>query len=224
MGGKPLAGCRIFLISPRTWASRKWTRDQVEKWVKTAGGTLQKDFDEHSTTHLVVEEQAWQNKIRSVQLALEANDNGGKIYIVTPDWLDACLSEQKKHREKAYMWERLDQEANGGAKKKRGARDGEAEEEGEDGEVRRKTHQAMLGEVLQEGTEDYVVDHDRRRYEAELAGIQKAEKEREEAEVRRKAEEDELRRQKSKQRAAEMKKTAKKGRGEEFNSKSPFKQ
>ena len=53
------------------------------------------------------------------------------------------------------------------------------------------SHQAMLGDVLQEGTEDYVGDHDRRVFEAEIAEIQKAEKEREEAEARRKEQEKE---------------------------------
>lgn len=220
MGGKPLNGCRIVLVAPRAWKDLNWTREQVEKWVKNAGGALQKGFDEHSTTHVVAEEPAWKNKISHVKAALEANDNGGKVYIVTPEWLHACLSEQKKYREKNYLWEKLEQDAAGGTQKKRGAQGGDGEEEAENDEVPRKTHQAMLGEVLQEGTEYYIEDHDIREYEAKLAGIQKAEREREEAEAKRKAQEKEALEQQRRQRAAEMKKTAKKGRGEEFNSKN----
>jgi hypothetical protein len=77
----------------------------------------------------------------------------------------------------------------------------------------------MLGEVLQEGTEDYVGDHDRRVFEAENAERQKAEKEREEIEARRKEQEKQAVEEQRKARADLMKKTAKRGRGEEFNGK-----
>lgn len=220
MGGKPLNGCRILLIAPRTYAHLNWPKDKVEAWVKNAGGALQKDFDEQTTTHVVAEEPAWKNQVRHVKLALEANENGAKVHIVTPDWLSACLSEQKKYRERPYLWEKLEQEAAGGKQKKRGAERGDGEEQEENDEVPRKTYQAMLGEVLQEGTEEYIVGHDRRKYEAKMAGIQKAEREREEAEARRKAEEKEVLEQQRKQRAAEMKKTAKRGRGEISNRKT----
>lgn len=219
MGGKPLSGCRILAIFPRTWASRNWTKDKVEGWIKSAGGALQKDFDERNTTHLVVEEQAWKNKVRFVQLALEANENGGKVNIVSPEWLDTCLVEQRKCRERTYLWEKLEQEASGGKQKKRGKQSGEGEEGAEDGEGASKSHQAMLGEVLQEGTEVYVGDHDRRAWEAEQAGIAKAQKEAEEAEARRKEEEKKAAEQQRKARADIMKKSVKKGRGEVFNGK-----
>ena len=85
------SNCRICVICPRTSSARKWTKDQIEKWVKQAGGALHKEFDVQNTTHLVVEEQPWRNKTMAVQLALEANANGRKVCIVTPQWLDDCL-------------------------------------------------------------------------------------------------------------------------------------
>lgn len=179
---------------------------------------MQKEFDEHNTTHLVVEEQAWKNKVSYVQSALETNDSGRKVYIVTPEWLDDCLTAQRKYREKAYTWGKLDQEAATEQRKQRGKRAGEGEGQavGEDGEGGSKSHQAMLGDVLQEGTEDYVGDHDRRVFEAEIAEIQKAEKEREEAEARRKEQEKEAEQQQRKARSELMKKSVKRGRGEVF--------
>jgi hypothetical protein len=220
MGGKILSNCRIFTIIPRTWTTNSWTRDKVEKWVKAAGGVLQKEYDEQSTTHLVVEEQAWKNKVRHVQLALEANENGGKVHIVSPDWLHTCLDEQRKCREGPYLWEKLEQEK----RKKGGKQSGEGEEAIDDGQGASKSHQAMLGEVLQEGTEDYLADHDRRALEAEIAGKKKAEQEREELEARRKEQERKAAEQQRKARAEIMKKSVKKGRGEVFNGKVGFQQ
>ena len=219
---KILSGCRICVIIPRTWTTKKWTKDQLEKWVKQAGGVLQKEFDAQNTTHLVIEEQLWTNKTMVVQLALEANDNGHKVYIVTPQWLDDCLVAQRKHREKEYMWEKIDEKAAGDQRKKRGKQvvEGQGGEGGDDGEGGARSHQAMLGEVLQEGTEDYVGDHDRRVFEAENAERQKAEKEREEIEARRKEHEKQAVEEQRKARADLMKKTAKRGRSEEFNGKT----
>jgi hypothetical protein len=219
MGGKILSNCRIFVIIPRTWGTKGWTREKVEKWVKTAGGILQKEYDEQTTTHLVVEEQAWKNKVRHVQIALEANENGGKVHIVSPEWLHTCLTEQKKCREKTYLWEKTEQEAAGEKSKNRGKQSGEGEEGVDIGDEGPKSHQAMLGEVLQEGTEDYLADHDRRALEAEIAGKKKAEQEREELEARRKEQEKKAAEQQRKARAEIMKKSVKKGRGEVFNGK-----
>ena len=215
-------GCRICVIIPRTASIKKWTRDQIEKWVKQAGGALHKEFDAQTTTHLVVEEQLWRNRPRAVQLALEANDNGRKVYIVTPQWFDDCLATQKKLREKEFLWENTDQKAARDQRKKRGKQvgEGDGEDGGEDGDGAPRSHQAMLGEVLQEGTEDYVGDHDRRVFEAENTERQKAKKEREEIEARRKEQEKQAVEEKRKARTDLMKKTAKRGRGEEFNGKS----
>lgn len=216
---KFFSNCRICVICPRTSSARKWTKDQIEKWVKQAGGALHKEFDAQNTTHLVVEEQLWRNKTMAVQLALEANANGRKVCIVTPRWLDDCLIAQKKHREKEYLWEKIDQEATGDQRKKRGKQAGEDKggEGGEGGEGWPKSHQAMLGEVLQEGTEDYIGDHDRRSFEAENAERQKAKKEREEMEARRKEQEKQAADEKRKVHRDLMKKSVKKGRGEYFN-------
>jgi hypothetical protein len=182
---------------------------------------LQKDFDEHNTTHLVVEEQVWKNRVRAVQLALEANDNGRKVYIVSPEWLDCCLEEQRKLREKNFMWEKMDQQAAKEDRKKRGKQTGEGEHGGEggneDGVEGARSHQAMLGEVLQEGTETYVGDHDRRVLEAEFADKQRIEKEREEIEARRKEQEKLAAEQQRKARSELMKKSVKGGNGEVFN-------
>ena len=221
---KIFSNCRICVICPRTASAKKWTKDQIEKWVKQAGGALHKEFDAQNTTHLVVEEQLWRNQTMAVQLALEANANGGKVCIVTAQWLDDCLVAQKKYREKEYLWERIDQEAAGEQRKKRGkqAGEGDGEEGAEGGEGGPKSHQAMLGEVLQEGTEDYVGDHDRRLFEAENLERQKAEKEREEIEARRKEQEKQAAEEKRKAHRDLMKKSVKKGRGEDFNGKADF--
>jgi hypothetical protein len=215
---KTLSGCRICVIIPRTAAAKKWTKEQIEKWVKQAGGMLHKEFDAQNTTHLVVEEQVWNNKTMAVQLALEAKDNGRKVYIVTPQWLEDCLTGQRKCREKEFLWERIDQEAAGDQRKKRGkqAGEGEGEEGGEDGNGGAKSHQAMLGEVLQEGTEDYVGDHDRRVFEAETADRQRIEKEVQELEARRKEQEKQALKEQRKAHSDLMKKTAKGGRGDVF--------
>jgi tRNA U38,U39,U40 pseudouridine synthase TruA len=215
---KTLSGCRICVISPRTWSSKKWTREQIEKWVKQAGGAFHKEFEKESTTHLVVEEQVWKNKTMAVQIALEAIDNGRKVYIVTPQWLEDCLTTQKKLREREFLWERIDQEAAGDQRKKRGkqAGEGEGEDGGEDGEGGARSHQAMLGEVLQEGTEEYVGDHDRRVFEAENAQRQRAEKELQELEARRKEQEKQALKEQRKVHSDLMKKTAKGGRGDVF--------
>ena len=117
---KIFSSCRICVIIPRTASTKKWTKDQIEKWVKMAGGVLHKEFDPQTTTHLVVEEQLWKNRTMAVQLALEANDNGRKVYIVTPQWFDDCLVTQKKLREKEFLWENIDQKAAGDQRKKRG--------------------------------------------------------------------------------------------------------
>ena len=217
---KILNGCRICVIIPRTWSSKKWTKDQVEKWVKQAGGVLQKEFEEN-TTHLVVEEQLWKNKVMAVQLALEAKENGRKVYIVNPQWLDDCLTVQRKFREKEFLWARIDQAAAGDKRKKRGKQAGEDEggDGGEEGLGGAKSHQAMLGEVLQEGTEDYVGDHERRVLEAENAERQQAAKEREEIEAKRKEQEKQAAEQQRKERSELMKKLVKRGRGEVFNGK-----
>lgn len=108
---KIFSNCRICVISPRTCTAKKWTKEQIEKWVKQAGGALHKEFEKSSTTHLVVDEQLWKNKTMAVQLALEANEGGHKVYIVTPQWLEDCLTTQKKLREKEFLWEKIDQEA-----------------------------------------------------------------------------------------------------------------
>jgi len=223
---KILNGCRIYAVAPRAWAAKKRTKEHFEKWVKAAGGVLQKDFDEHNTTHLVVEEQVWKNRVRAVQLALEANDNGRKVYIVSPEWLDCCLEEQRKHREKNFSWERMEREAAKENQKKRGKPIGDGEEGGEggneDGVEGPRSHQAMLGEVLQEGTETYVGDHDRRVLEAEFAEKQRIEKEHEELEAKRKEQDKLAAEQRRKARSELMKKSVKGGRGEVFNGNVAF--
>ena len=221
---KIFSSCRICVIIPRTASTKKWNKDQIEKWVKQAGGTLDEGVDPHAASALAGGEQLWKNRTMAVQLALEANDNGRKVYIVTPQWFDDCLVTQKKLREKEFLWENIDQKAAGDQRKKHGkqAGEGEGEEGGEDGDSGPKSHQAMLGEVLQEGTEDYIGDHDRRVFEAENAERQKAEKEREEFEARRKEQEKLAIEEKRKARNDLMKKTAKRGRGEEFNGNDDF--
>ncbi|KAM0706713.1 hypothetical protein Q7P35_006043 [Cladosporium inversicolor] len=217
---KILNGLKLCVISPRTWSTKKWTKDQIEKWVKQAGGTLQKEFDPQNTTHLVIEEQVWKNKTMAVQLAFEARANGRKVYIVTPEWLGDCLTVQRKFREKDYSWEKIDQDAAGDQRKKGGKQSGEGEggEDAEDGVSGLRSHQAMLGEVLQEGTEDYVGDHDRRVFEAENAERQKIEKELMEIEARRKEQEKQAAKEKRKEHSDLMKKSVKRGRGEVFNA------
>ena len=123
----------------------------------------------------------------TVQAALDANasnENGRKIHIVSPEWLETCLEEQKKCREGTYLWEKLDQVASGSKQKKRGKSGGDDMDAGENAGETRKAPQALLGEVFQESTEPFVEERDLRAYEAEIAGEAKARKEREEAEAR----------------------------------------
>jgi hypothetical protein len=226
MGGKVLNGCRIYIGFPiPAWKAKTadWSNAKVTTWVKNAGGSVQQQFNEQTATHLVVDEKQWQNKTRAVQTALDANENGQKIHIVSPDWLENCLEEQRKCREGTYLWEKLDQVASSSKQKKRGKSGDDGENAGEDaGEMRRPAPQALLGEVFQEATEPFVAERDLRAWEAEVAGEAKAKKEREEAEAKIKELEKLEAEKKRKERAEMMRKTVKRGKGEVFNGQYPF--
>jgi hypothetical protein len=149
MGGKVLNGCRIYIGFPiPAWKAKTadWSNAKVTTWVKNAGGSVQQQFNEQTATHLVVDEKQWQNKTRAVQTALEANENGQKIHIVSPDWLENCLEEQRKCREGTYLWEKLDQVASSSKQKKRGKSGDDGENAGENaGVIRRPAPQALRG-------------------------------------------------------------------------------
>jgi hypothetical protein len=222
MGGKVLKNCRIYIGFPiPAWKAKTndWSNAKVTSWVETAGGAVQQEFNEVTATHLVVDGKQWQNKTRAVQTALEANESGRKIHIVSPDWLENCLNEQRKCREGTYLWEKLDQVASGEKRKKHG-KSGGFEDAGESAGEVRKAPQALLGEVFQESTEPFLAERDLRAYEAEIAGEVKARKEREEAEARIKELEKIEAEKKRKERAEMMRKTVKRGRGEVFNGES----
>jgi type II restriction/modification system DNA methylase subunit YeeA len=228
MVGKVLNNCRICIGFPiPAWKAKAndWSIAKVTSWVKTAGGTVQQNFDEATATHLVVDEKQWKNKTRTVQAALDANasnENGRKIHIVSPEWLETCLEEQKKCREGTYLWEKLDQVASGSKQKKRGKSGGDDMDAGENAGETRKAPQALLGEVFQESTEPFVEERDLRAYEAEIAGEAKARKEREEAEARIKELEKLEAEKKRRERAEMMRKTVKRGRGDVFNGEYIF--
>ena len=227
MGGKVLNGCRIYIGFPiPAWKAKSsdWSNAKVAGWVKTAGGTVQQQFNEVTATHLVVDEKQWQNKTRAVQTALEANENGHKIHIVSPDWLENCLEEQRKCREGTYLWQKLDQVASSSKQKKRGKSGGDDDEGADEGAggMRSKAPAALLGEVFQESTEPFVEERDLRAYEAEIAGEAKARKEREEAEARMKEMEKIEAEKKRKERSEMMRKTVKRGRGDVFNGEYLF--
>lgn len=186
--------------------------------MKNAGGKVLPKFDK-TATHVVVDEAKWKNRVMVVQNALES---GKKMHIVSPNWLEECLNEQKKSRERSFLWEVLDlaaEKEEKGRKKKGGSKHGAGEAEGEEEEVGSRAPQAMIGEVFVEATEPFLDEHARRVLEAEAAGEEKARKEREEAEARIKEQERKFEMQKRKERQDLMKKTAKKGGGEVFNSK-----
>ena len=217
MGGKVLNGCRICIGFPiPAWKAKTndWNNAKLTGWVKNAGGTIQQQFNDVTATHVVVDEKQWQNKTKTVQDALAANENGRRIHIVSPGWLESCLEEQRKCREGTYAWEKLDRVASSEKQKKRRNSGGA---EGENAGRMRRAPQDMLGEVFQESTEPFVEERDRRALEAELAGERKAKKEREEAETRIKEAEKITAEQRRKERAEMMRKTAKRGRGEVFN-------
>jgi hypothetical protein len=227
MVGKILNNCRICIGFPiPAWKAKTsdWSIAKVTSWVKSAGGTVQQHFDGATATHLVVDEKQWQNKTRAVQSALEfnASESGRKIHIVSPDWLETCLEEQRKIREATYLWEKLDQVASSSKQKKRGRSGGDDEDAGENAGETRKAPQALLGEVFLESTEPFVEERDLRAYEAELAGKAKARKEREEAEARMKKLERLEAEKKRRERAEMMRKTVKRGRGEVFNGEYLF--
>jgi hypothetical protein len=227
MVGKILNNCRICIGFPiPAWKAKTsdWSIAKVTSWVKSAGGTVQQHFDGATATHLVVDEKQWQNKTRAVQSALEfnANESGRKIHIVSPNWLESCLEEQRKCREATYLWEKLDQVASSSKQRKRGKSGGDDEDSGENAGETRKAPQALLGEVFIESTEPFVEERDLRAYEAETAGEAKARKEREEAEARMKELERLEAEKKRKERAEMMRKTVKRGRGEIFNGEYLF--
>ncbi|KAM0719572.1 hypothetical protein Q7P37_003702 [Cladosporium fusiforme] len=187
-------------------------------WVKNAGGTFQNQFDDETTTHLIVDEKVWKNKTSVVQAALAVNESedSRKVFIVSPEWIEDCLSEWKKSRESTYLWEKLDPAAptqSDRQKKKNGKKPGD---EDDDLVAGPRGHVAMMGEVFQESTESYINDRDRRLLEDQIAGEKKAQKEAEDAEAARKAAKEAAVKQQSKERAAEMKKSVKRGRGEVF--------
>lgn len=215
MGAKPLNKYNIVLDHPISSWTRKdgWTKEKIPRWVTNAGGTVQPQFDEN-TTHLVADENAWRNKSKKVQLALAAIDEGRKVFIVSPDWLENCLHDQKKSRESAYLWEKLAPLTQSGKQKKR-SKQAVEEDDVEGG----RSHQAMMKEVFDESTEKHLNEHDRKALEDQIAGEERVRKELEEAEAKRKAVEKEELEKKRREHAAVMRRTAKKGRGEEFMGK-----
>lgn len=232
MGGKPLSNCRIHVAYPipawRTKERSNWTMEKVENWVKNAGGKVVPKFDEQANcTHVVVDEAKWKNKTMVVQQTLQANENGQKIHIVSPEWLEDCLEQQKKGREKSFLWEVMDQTAEKEAKKlekqnkKNGGRSSgdEGAEESEGGRAVSTAPKALIGEVFNEATDPFLGERDRRVLEAEAAGEERARKEREEIEAKAKEEARKVELQKRKERSELMKKTVKRGRGDVFYGK-----
>lgn len=222
MGGKPLSKCKIYVNFPiPSWAAKSgWTKEKITAWVKNAGGTLQGQFEEEITTHLVVDEKIWSNKTHVIQRALSANEDGGKVFIVSPDWLENCLSEQKKLRENTYLWEKLDQTAQSGKRKKKFV-EPTVEDEDEDEDGKRMSVAAMMAEVFNQSTEKHISDHDRRVLNDQLAGEAKVRQELKEAEAEKQAVEREELEKKRREHAALMRRTSKKGRGDEFKGDYP---
>lgn len=221
MGGKALSKCYIFVSFPvSSWDKEKWSKDKVKQWIENAGGKLQKEFVEATTTHVVVDEKAWNNQILVVQRAREANEGGQAVKIVSPDWLENCLSDQKKHPVGTYLWEKLEM-ARAKSKGKAKLRQAVEGEDGNDEEAP-QSHQALIGEVFEESTGQFLSERDRRILEAQQAGEEKMRREREEAEQQKKEQEKRALEQKSRERAAEMRRTRNKGRGKEFNGECPL--
>lgn len=223
MGGKPLAKCYVLVVFPiGSWDREKWSKEKVRAWLVSAGAKLQNEFVENVTTHVVVDEKAWKNQIRVVQEARAAKEDGQKVHIVSPDWLENALSGQKKVPVSTYLWEKLDKArgaSKGKGKGKAKQKQFSENEDEEDSEAPRG-HTALLGEILEESTNPFLSERDIRILEAERAGEEKVRRERVEAEERKKELERKALEQKSKERAAEMKRTRNKGRGKEFSGKS----
>lgn len=222
MGGKPLSKCKIYVNFPiPSWAAKSgWTKEKITGWVKNAGGTLQGQFEEEITTHLIVDERIWSNKTHVIQRAAAANEDGRKVFVVSPDWLENCLSEQKKLRENTYLWEKLDQTAQSSKRKKKIV-EPTVEDEDEDEDGKRMSVAAMMAEVFNQSTEKHISDHDRRVLNDQLAGEEKVRQELKEAEAIKQAVEREELEKKRREHAALMRRTSKKGTGDEFKGDYP---
>lgn len=164
-------------------------------------------------------EKTWKAQPNAIKAALAANEKlngspagssessgGGKkaVKIVSPDWLEDAVEQQRKPKEGAYSWERSDRAAlELGKKADKAAAKAEKEAMGP------RSTQGLMAEVLQESTAQHISEAEKRQLEKEL------QRRREEAarEVREKEEE----KRREKEQAAVFRRGAKKARNEVFS-------
>lgn len=211
-----LKSASIFVVFPLSSLGPNFTKDKVAGWLKAAGSNLQPAFDD-DTTHVVCEEKAWRNEVMAVQRAKEKNAEKGNgkdgVKIVSPNWLDDTLREQRKFKEGAYLWEKLDK---GGAGL--GTMTGKSGETagGDEEEQGPRSIPGLMGEVFNEATESYLSERDRIRLEVEAETTERIRREREAEEKQRQEHLRRIEADKKRAEQVERRRAARKGRNEVF--------
>ncbi|KAK3071538.1 hypothetical protein LTR53_008444 [Teratosphaeriaceae sp. CCFEE 6253] len=178
----------ITIIHPIDSFNPKWTKDQLEKWITHAKGRCITKFTSN-TTHVVCTERAWKQQFGEVRTAVAARKNGERVHIVSPEWLECTLREQKREREGAYSWEK-NAPLGKGSRKKRKMVDTEDGEETEEIVVAGpKTHGGLLAEVFTEHTNQFVSEGEREVTREAIARVNELKKAKERAEEEERKEE-----------------------------------
>nr|POF11597.1 hypothetical protein CFP56_44435 [Quercus suber] len=189
MPSSPLRNQHITIIHPiECFVEKDWTPNQIEKWIKAAGGTPSSCLTD-KTTHLVVSNKDWRLQGEVIQEALAKNQKAcnpkraKEIKILSGDWLRDELKEQKKVKESTYMWNKIEPRAIDGKGKKAA---GDSKNHGG------ALHPSVMADLLTESTEQYLDPKEKKKLERQMREEerlrQEAEKEKENEARKRKDE------------------------------------
>jgi len=218
MGGHLKATLITIPTQIQQFVDKKWTADQLKKWVSGAGGKLSAKFIEGETTHVVCSEKSWKEQGPVIQAALAYNEkmtecekrspagNGTAkiVKILSPDWLEEALTNSCKPNPGSYSWEKMDRKA---MLIDRQAEKAAARVEKEFSGPR--TTQGLMAEVLQEVTEKYISLEDKAQLERDIQIKKQA--------VIEAAKEEAAQKLREREQAALFRKGAKKARNEIFS-------
>ena len=158
----------VYILPLGKWGD--YTSRQIKQWITGAGGQMETTLSSN-TTHVVVDYKTWKKKPELLEKAIKAVDIGMDIKIVSYDWLGESLSIYSKKHPGRYLWSRLDRPSESNATKK----DGDA-----------KGHVGMMAEALQESTDKYVSEREKKRVEKQIEHAKRVREEMEEEQKREK--------------------------------------
>ncbi|KAK3619163.1 hypothetical protein LTR56_024218 [Elasticomyces elasticus] len=221
------AGClrntTIALIHPLEYADAGWTKDKLVAWIKTAKGNPTTHFTK-KTTHVICTATAYKNGVGEVGSAKAARAKGERVHIVSPEWLQETLMQQKKMSEAGFSWEKAPgmNRRGGGGRKKKVVEVEEVEVGDEDGEVEEvvskpQNVKGMMVEGFLDHTQQFLSEGDRRKIKEQMAREKEMAKLAEiQIERDRREEANRLRRERAEKEAV-FRRGAKKGRNEIFS-------